>query len=417
MKGTRSAIGLGAALTIFSLALLMTNAWAATKEKVLHNFGNSGDGTEPEANVVFDSAGNLYSTAAYGGNSNNGMVFELVPKAGGGWKEKVLHNFENDGKDGDYPVGGLIFDSSGALYGTTAAGGVFGGGTVFELTPKAGGGWKEKVLYSFDNNGTDGTSPLSSLVFDGGGNLYSTCTTGGAYNSGTVFELTPKAGGGWKEKVLHTFTNDGKDGLSPYSGLVMDAAGNFYGTTSGGGTHGAGTIFELAPKAGGGWTEKVLHSFAIDGKDGYEPVAGLIIDANGSLYGTTEYGGSYLVGQGTAFKLTPKAGGGWTEKVLASFGSDSGDGINPRAGLVFDAAGNLYGTTYNGGAYSDGTVFKLTPKAGGRWKKTLLYTFDQSNGDGDNPGSSLILDAAGNLYGTTGYGGSNNRGTLFEITP
>ena len=135
MKGTRSAIGLGAALTIFSLALLMTSAWAATKEKVLHNFGNSGDGIEPEANVVFDSAGNLYSTAAYGGNSNNGMVFELVPKAGGGWKEKVLHNFENDGKDGDYPVGGLIFDSSGALYGTTAAGGVFGGGTVFELTP------------------------------------------------------------------------------------------------------------------------------------------------------------------------------------------------------------------------------------------------------------------------------------------
>jgi uncharacterized repeat protein (TIGR03803 family) len=416
MRGKRSSISLRAALGIFSVTLLVTSTWAATQEKVLHNFGKGTDGSGPVASLIFDSAGNLYGTAEYGGPYNYGMVFELTPKAGG-WTEKVLHTFNNNGKDGGNPAGGLIFDSAGNLYGATAGGGVYGSGTVFELAPKTGGGWTEKVLHSFNNNGKDGTAPQAGVIFDAVGNLYGTCSTGGAYGIGTVFELAPKVGGGWAEKVLHTFKNNYKDGASPYGGLVLDAVGNLYGTTKEGGAYGVyGTVFELTPKTGGGWTEKVLHSFNQDGKDGYGPEAGLIFDAAGNLYGTTVYGGIYLVGQGTVFKLTPKTGGGWTEKILSSFGSGSRDAVNPYTGLILDAAGNLYGTTYYGGENSEGTVFKLTPQAGGGSKKTLLYSFN-SSGDGINPRSSLIFDVAGNLYGTTYFGGADHHGTVFEITP
>jgi uncharacterized repeat protein (TIGR03803 family) len=233
-------------------------------------------------------------------------------------------------------------------------------------TPTAGG-WSEKVLHSF--NDTDGAYSSAGLIFDKNGNLYGTTLEGGDYGCsasgcGTVFELTPTAGGGWTETVLLNF--NGSDGSGPQAGLIFDAAGNLYGTTVGGGTNcppfGCGTVFELTPTAGGGWTEKVLHSFG-NGTDGANPFAGLIFDAAGNLYGTTYGGGTYRCGAsgcGTAFELTPAAGGSWTETVLYSF-SRGNDGFEPEAGLIFDSAGNLYGTTAVGGTYDGGTVFELTP--------------------------------------------------------
>src|SRR5271157_110097 len=414
MRGKTFSIGLRVALAIFTVTLLVTSTWAATNwsEKVLHSFNNNGtDGALPYAGLIFDAAGNLYGTTWLAGTYGYGTVFELTPTAGGGWTEQVLHSFGN-GTDGNQPVAGLIFDAAGNLYSTTVGGGDYDYGTVFELTPAAGGGWTEQVLHSF-GNGTDGASPYAGLIFDAAGNLYGTTYLGGTYGYGTVFELTPAAGGGWTEQVLYSF--DYTDGAHPEAGLIFDFAGNLYGTTAFGGTGtfrsgGCGTVFELTPTAGGGWTEKVLYSFGNSLSDGLGP-GGLIFDAAGNLYGTTAYGGTY--GGGTVFEVTPAAGGGWTEQVLRSFNGT--DGAFPSAGLIFDAAGSLYGTASEYGAYGDGTVFELTPGGGGNWAEQVLHSFNGTDGDG--PGAGLIFDAASNLYGTTSGGGTYGYGTVFELTP
>ena len=421
MRGKRLSIGWMATLAIFAATLFVVNIQAAAQiqEKVLHSFNPGGtDGVDPEVVLIFDAVGNLYSTTYYGGTYGYGTVFELTPAAGGTWTEKVLHNFNDDGTDGYQPVASLIFDAAGNLYGTTEAGGTYSAGTVFELTPAAGGTWTEKVLHNFNSDGTDGFFPSAGLVLDAAGNLYGTTLGGGTSNRGTVFELTPAAGGGWTEQVLHNFNLDGTDGYYPLAGLIFDAAGDLYGTTSSGGAYGYGTVFELTPAAGGTWTEKVLHSFNNEGTDGVNPQAGLILDAAGSLYGTTVQGGtgsSCPNGCGTIFELTPAAGGTWTEKVLHNF--DGTDGYQPYADLIFDAAGNLYGTTEAGGTYSAGTVFELTPAAGGTWTEQVLHNFKDDGTDGIEPHAGLIFDASGNLYGTTFGGGAYGQGTVFEITP
>ncbi len=367
MRGKRLSIGLRTALVIFTVTLLVTSGWAATNwnEKVLHSFNNNGtDGYEPYffGSLIFDAAGNLYGTTYAGGIYGYGTAFELSP-AGGSWTETVLYNFGNGMGDGRNPRAGLIFDATGNLYGTSTTGGTSGYGTVFELTPTGGGGWTERVLYSFGNT-PDGAYANAVLIFDGAGNLYGTTELGGANGPyGTVFELTPTAGGGWTEKVLHSFAN-GTDGARPLASVIFDAAGNLYGTTTEGGTNRDGTVFELTPTAGGGWTETLLHSFNNNGTDGFLPNAGLIFDATGNLYGTTYYGGAgggcQPNGCGTVFELTPTAGGGWTEQVLFSFNST--DGAIPVVGLIFDATGNLYGATTEGGTLNAGTVFELTPE-------------------------------------------------------
>src|SRR5664280_840402 len=286
--------------------------------------------------------------------------------------------------------------------------------TLFVASTWAAAQVQEKVLHNFNNDGTDGVGPRASLIFDAAGNLYGTTRIGGTYGSGTVFELMPVAGGTWTEQVLHSFGN-GADGREPVAGLILDTAGNLYGTTVAGGTYGDGTVFELTPAAGGNWTEQVLHNFNSDGTDGTNPNAGLIFDATGNLYGTTPDGGTYAY-YGTVFELTPDGSGGWTERVLHSFGNGT-DGSSPYTGLVFDAAGNLYGATLYGGTYgAAGTVFELTPAGGGTWTEQVLHNFG-SGTDGANPYAALVRDAAGNLYGTTNYGGTNNDGTVFEITP
>jgi uncharacterized repeat protein (TIGR03803 family) len=234
--------------------------------------------------------------------------------------------------------------------------------------PNGGGGWTEKKLHNFGLYETDGTTPQAGLIFDAAGNLYGTTSQGGDYYGGTVFELTPNGSGGWTEKKLHNFSGefDYTDGYQPNAGLIFDAAGNLYGTTSQGGDHGAGTVFELTSNGSGGWTEKKLHNFG-NGSDGTHPYAGLIFDAAGNLYGTASGGGFNNCqnngndGCGTMFKLVPNDRGGWTEQEVWNFGNHT-DGINPYAGLIFDSAGNLFGTTQGDSCFNNyGTVFEWTP--------------------------------------------------------
>ncbi len=458
MRGKRLSIGLST-LATFTLTLLLTSTWAASQERVLHSFGNGTDGLYPFAGLIFDPAGNLYSTTAAGGTYGGGTVYELALSpnaAGGGWTEQLLYSFCSQPycPDGATPVAGLILDAAGNLYGTTAGGGAYGEGTAFELMPNGSGGWTEQVLHSFSASATDGGFPYAGLIFDAAGNLYGTTNQGGNFNAycgeygseygcGTVFELMPNGSGGWTEKVLFSFCSQSNctDGASPYAGLIFDAAGNLYGTSQYGGNfggdcwaYGCGTVFELTPNGNGGWTEKVLYRFCSQTNctDGGYPVAGLIFDAAGNLYGTTVLGGAYI-NRGTVFELRPSAGGGWTEEVLHSFDNNGTDGINPFTSLILDAGSNLYGTTKYGGAYDNcygsscGTVFELkrSPNAvGGGWTEEVLHSFG-SGTDGVFPWSSLIFDASGHLYGTTSLGGTYYNcqsgtltcGTVFEITP
>lgn len=328
-------------------------------------------------------------------------------------QEKVMHTFSyNSG-----PFAGVIFDASGNLYGTTADGGTHGNGTAYELSPLAGGGWTQKILHNFRHNGTEGYQPYAGLALDAAGNLYGTTRSGGAYNYGTVFELTPQVGGTWTEKLLHSFNSNGSDGIFPFSSLVLDAAGNLYGTTFEGGAYEVGIVFELMPAAEGGWTEKVLYSFDPSVGDGNNPYAGLTFDTAGNLYGTTVSERGYS-SNGSVFELTPTAGGRWTEKILHYFYIGGGDGYSPYARLTFDDAGNLYGVTGLGGTEGGGAVFELTPTTGGSWTENVLHNFAFNNiTDGSNPYGQLIVDASGNLFGTTSGGGTSGGGTVFELMP
>ncbi len=437
MRGNRFSFGLRAAFTVLAVVLFATTTWAVAHETVLHSFNlNGSDGAYFPSRLTRDSAGNFYGTTTYGGihlqtcsDVGCGTVFELSPKQGGGWTEKILHSFNFT--DGAYPGGGLIFDALGNLYGTTIYGGIYGYGTVFELSPKQGGGWQEKVLYSF-GDGAQGTSPfVGSLIFDPAGNLYGTTSWGGIHGYGTAFELSPNADGSWTQKVLHSFNLNGADGAVPAIGMIFDGAGNLYGTTLYGGLHlqecggaGCGTVFELSPRQGGGWTEQVLHSFNLNGTDGVFLYGGVIFDAAGNLYGMTYEGGIHFeqctYGCGTVFEMSPRQGGGWTEKVLHSF--DYADGAYPATGLIFDGAGDLYGTTSLGGIHQCdlgegcGTLFELSPSGGGRWTETVLHNFNFNGTDGFYPLVDLIFDDAGNLFGTTQEGGIHGWGTVFEIT-
>jgi uncharacterized repeat protein (TIGR03803 family) len=360
------------------------------------------------AGVIFDSAGNLYGTTLGG----QGTVFELTHSSNG-WAQRILHNFVG-GKDGAYPYASLIFDAAGNLYGTTRYGGESGNGTVFELTPDSKGQWTERVLYQF-TGGRDGSQPWSGLILDTSGNLYGTTSGGGnssdcAYSScGVVFKLTPNSGGTWTESVLHRF--DGKDGGSPLASLIFDDAGNLYGTTEWDSVDLGGTVFELTYESGGEWTEHVLHRFS-RGDDGSNPQAALIFDAAGDLYGTTFGGGKFTYG--VVFELTHTSNGRWVEHVLHDF--TGADGMGPLAGVIFDLAGNLYGTTSLGYPQFNGTVFELIHESKGKWTMSVLHKFGFSRGSG-NPNAGLIFGTTNELYGTAADGHSyGHPGAVFELT-
>lgn len=412
-------------MAIIAASLLATSTLAsAQKASVLYSFHDSGrDGYAPYAGLVFDAAGNLYGATTTGGIYNGGTIFELSPNGSGGWTRKILHQFTLYGRGGYAPYGSLVLDTAGNLYGTTAYGGSVDLGTVFELTPAQGGSWEENVLYSFGRFNSDGVIPFSGVTFDAAGNLYGTTSRGGAgcfgSGCGAVFELTPTAGGGWKEEILHRFQVHGVDGISPIGGVILDASGNLYGTTSvggdpqcagDGGLPGCGAVFELSPNADGSWTETLLYAFTINFWDGTYPYSGLVFDKSGNLYGTTYEGGRG--GQGTVFELMPQKDGSWDEKIVHAFGEQPGDGSTPYAGVTVDAAGNLYGTTIFD-VYVTGTVFELTPAPDGNFTEIILHRFKGT--DGSEPFGGVILDAGGNLYGTTASGGPNGGGTVFEI--
>jgi uncharacterized repeat protein (TIGR03803 family) len=334
-----------------------------------------------------------------------------------GYAERVLYSFQG-GTDGNEPVGSLILDASGNLYGTTSGvggSGVFG--TVFELTPNGSGGYTESVLHSFTSYPNDGGNPLAGVVSDANGNLYGTTSSGGSASAGAVFELTRNGSGGYTESVLYSFPLATADAWYPRAGLVVDANGNLYGTSyyGGSGNPSSGTVFQLTPNGSGGYTESVLYSFCSQTNcaDGGSPLASLILDANGNLYGTTNLGGGASA-TGTVFKLT-KGNGGYTLSVLYSF-TDGTDGGNPSAGLVLDASGNLYGTTSGGGSLNAGTVFKLTANGNGGYTESVLHSFGGEN-DGADPLAGVILDANGNLYGTAEIAGSADAGIVFELSP
>jgi uncharacterized repeat protein (TIGR03803 family) len=402
---------LALATLLLGMTLTSQSAFAQT-ESTLYNFcvlTNCADGQEPLAGLLRDASGNLYGTTSSGGAYGQGAVYQLSTDG----SEKVLHSFGATASDGEEPYGSLVKDNKGNLYGTTGGGGAHNGGVVFKLSLKGA----ETILYNFCSTGgtacTDGAGPLGGLIFDKEGALYGTTIGGGAFNLGTVFKLSPSGA----ETVLHSFAG-GADGMTPESTLAMDAAGNLYGTTFQGGDdnfcqgYGCGTVFKVSPAG----TETVVYAFCTPDSsqctDGFEPVGSVILDKKGNLYGTTYTGGKDDFG--TVFRISSTG----AEKILHAFTNGGTDGAWPYAGLAMDGAGNLYGTTIEGGTSGNiGTVFEISSTG----EETILHRFTGPPGDGGYPEAPLVMDSEGNLYGTTagggmGYGGAGG-GTVFKVIP
>jgi len=397
--------------------------------QVLYNFRGGSDGANPYSGLTMDAAGNLYGTTSGAGYTGGycaqdygcGTVFKLSHH-GSGWTFTPLYAFRGDSgsnNDAAIPFAGVVFGPDGSLYGTTVAGG--GGncsyfhngcGAVFKLSPlptvckSALCPWNETVIYDVAAN--NGEEAAGEVIFDPAGNLYSTVDIGGQYDGGYVFELTPSYGV-WTEQTLHEFNPVSGDCGGPMAGLVFDAAGNLYGTGFDGCAGGYGGVFQLTPTASG-WTENILLNF-YDSGYGYGSYAGLTPNRNGGFYGTT--GDLGPGGHGAVFELTP-SNGGWVYSLVYAFGGDGG--AYPRAPVTVDASGNLYGTTDNSGplGIGDGTVYELT-LSNGTWTQNVLHYFTGS--DGQFPVSNVLIDAQGNLYGTTSYGGAYGQGVVWEITP
>ncbi len=395
-----------AAVVACGLALVAVMTFASVPaigaEKVLYSFKGGSDGSNPFAGLIADKAGALYGTTYFGGGGTDcqyGQGCGTVFKVAADGSEVVLHAFAGGSTDGALPHAALISDRHGNLYGTTEQEGENGAGTVFSLAPSG----DTQILYSFGGGQRhEGLYPDAGVIMDASGNLFGTTSfggikahcQGGSTGCGTVFELTPKK----KEIVLYAFQGYGR----PAASLIEDSNGNLYGTTSF-----PGTVFKIAPNG----TGTTLHTF--DGSDGLYPYGSLTMDAASNLYGTTSsYGGGSGCdgsGCGTVFKVAPD---GTTTTLYVFKGGN--DGNAPRSGLTFDSAGNLYGTTqYGGGTGCEGsgcgTVFRLSSKG----KETVLHVFQGS--DGAYPTTGTLLLKAGVLYGTAQVGGANNMGVVFSV--
>ena len=416
-------------LVVLALVLaLVGQSSAQFQEKVVYKFLGSPDGSGPAASLVSDAAGNLYGTTADGGIEFSccGTIFQLSPPAtvGGSWSETVLYQFQG-GSDGAAPLGTLIFDKLGNLYGTTGGGGDDAvGSTIFELSPPStpGAVWTKTTLFTFSGNQY---LVAGKLVMDADGNLYGTSEAGGSHNAGIVFELVaPKTvGTPWAERILYDFHAFAGDGFGPGPDLLL-RGGILYGTTGGGGTANQGTVFSLTRKPGL-WTETILHSFT--GSEGENPRGGLIMDSAGNLFGTAQgTNTSFCITStdcGAIYELSPPAiaGDPWQETTLFRFTSLS-TGADPYAALWRNQDGILYGTTIYGGNGGNqgrnlGTVFKLVPPTitGGDWTEVVLHYFrGVAAGDGNNPTGALIW-SNGAFYGTTGGNGVGN-GAVFSLS-
>ena len=398
-------------LSFLTTFLTLASSAFAQHEQVYTFTGPNG--ANPLGGLIVDANGNFYGTAGNGGDNGFGAVFEISQAGNNPPVETLLYSFTG-GADGGGPAGNLIFDSAGNLYGTKAGGGdttncPLGCGAVYELSPPSqpGGSWTETVLYNFQGGALDGANPIYGVTFDQAGNLYGTIPGGSKIcpqTCGMVFEISPPVvqGAPWTETILHTFSAK-PDGAVPLAPVIVDQAGNIYGTTASGGMWNQGAVFEISPVGDGTWTESVIHSF--EGTRGRYPEAALTFGPKGSLFGTTYSGGN--AEEGTVFQLNPPAspGGKWDWVVVFNFGRSQGEDFGTMTPVTFNGPTTMYGTTL-------GTVFRLS-KSGNTWTETTLHTFSGKK-DGSNPSGVTIYNGA--VYGTTVIGGLQNDGVIFRVS-
>lgn len=411
---------------IFAIALVAllaafvvppTHAAGGPSETILYSFTGQGDGAYPYGALIFDQAGDLYGTTQKGGTHNAGTVFKLTP-SNGGWTETVIYNFGSHADDGGYPQSDLVFDPSGNLYGTTVSGGRYDDGTVFQLSPSSNGTWTETVLYSFACCSGDAFGPVAGVYLDASGNVFGTTEWGGTGpcqgenpGCGAFYELT-KSSSGWKEAILYNFQGT-PDSALPYGDLTRDSAGNFYGTTLWGGSFEyAGSVYKLSQAADGTWSNTVIFTQNADESGPSGEIGAPALDSQGNLFISSE---------GDAFELSPSSSG----YIYADLYHYSG-GIqpaNPYSGLVWANPNVLYGTTSWGGggglnqcsSSGCGTIYKLK-RTNGVWQGSVAWRFRDS-ANGWYPTGNVILDKSGHLYGTTVNGGAYGYGVVYEITP
>ena len=416
MRGWRCSHAMGGVLAMFALVAILASGARAGTPEVIYSLAGDDDGEYTDTDLVIDGAGNLYGTSVLGGDFGGGTVFQLTP-SGKGWIHTVLYSFTG-GADGGEPYKGVTLDAQGNLYGTAVTGGAGscegGCGVAYKLT-NSGGTWSQTVIHAF-SGGDDGSGPGAGLTFDMQGNLYGVAPTGGAYGLGVIYQLHADAIGNWTLKVIHTFTG-GTDGATGSAGRLLLHAGRLYGVATVGGANGKGVAFELAPitlsSQATEWNLKAIYAFKGQPDAGF-PYGGLLLDASGNLYGTTYYDGANDLG--SVYQLSPAAAGRWNEKVLYSFRGGE-DGQNSISNLVIDAAGNLYGTTSEGGAGCGcGTIFKLAPGAKGTWTESVVHSFGGPP-DGAFPYNGMVADSAGNFYGATVHGGTDGEGSIYKFTP
>ncbi len=412
----RHLVGLAAACALLSLGAQpasATNTNAATT-KVIYGFPGDAGGEYPDTDLVVDSAGSLYGTTVLGGTGSTGTVF-VLKRHNGGWQHKVLYSFTG-GADGGQPYGGVTLDAHGHLFGTTVVGGSFSGcpedgcGVVYELS-KSSGQWVETPIHDFV--GTDGSGPGAGLTIGPRGDLFGMTPTGGANGLGVIYRLHHQRDGSWKFTVIHDFTG-GADGATGSSGrLLPDDSGNLYGVATVGGANGKGVAFELSPKRSGGWRLTPLYAF--NGQpDAGLPYGALSFGPDGALYGTTYYDGEF--GLGSVYRLA-LVGGVWTEEVLYSFVGGT-DGSSSISNVLFDQAGNLYGTTSEGGdpTCGCGVIFELSPGPGGTWSESIVHSFAGAP-DGASAYNGMIAASNGVFYGATVHGGGDDEGAVYRFTP
>jgi uncharacterized repeat protein (TIGR03803 family) len=404
-----AALQLLATACVAALTFSGGHAAHAATTTVIYSFAGDEDGEYADTDLVRDVAGNLYGTTVQGGTSASGTVWELSPSSGS-WTHSVLYSFSG-GSDGGEPYKGVTLDAQGDLFGTAVtggSGGCEGGCGVVYELANAGGVWTQSVIHAF-TGGDDGAGPGAGLTIDSKGNIYGTTPTGGAYGQGTIY-LLHHGKSGWKLKVIHAFTG-GSDGIGGSAGRLVLTANHLYGTATAGGDNSQGTAFELTQGRRGHWNFKPIYEFAGQPDAGF-PYSGLALDTSGNLYGATYYGGAS--GMGSVYRLMRKAGV-WSEKLLYSF-TGGGDGGAPLGNLVIDAGGNLFGTTSGGGSAGDGVIFALARPTGGKWTETVAHSF-MGTPDGAFAYNGMVGDGVGNYFGATTHGGDSDEGAIYEFTP
>jgi uncharacterized repeat protein (TIGR03803 family) len=394
-----------------SLATLFVQSAPAATTTVIYSFAGDEDGEYTDTDLVMDAAGNIYGSSVQGGAFGSGTVWRLSP-SDGTWIHTVLYSFTG-GADGGEPYKGVTLDANGNLYGTAVTGGSGscegGCGVAYKLT-NSGGTWTQTVIHAF-TGGDDGSGPGAGLTIGDDGDVYGMAPTGGALGEGTIYRMHEKKNGKWALDVIHTFTG-GADGIGGSAGRLVFRGRHLYGTATAGGINSQGTVYELTPARIGEWGFRTLYSFK-GTPDGGFPYGGLLFDALGNLYGTTYYAGAN--GLGCVYQLAPGHGGEWKEAVLYSFKGGS-DGAGSIGNLVFDQSGNLYGTTSGGGTTGDGVMFKLAPISRHNWHENVVHSF-QGPPDGAFAYNGMVGGGAGNFYGATVHGGANDEGAIYAFTP